>query len=1163
MASSDNGELIEAGTPLTRNHWFDGKFLRADDLARDQDYHREALRLVNRAGGFGVVEGLEIALAGAELLLQPGLGVTARGELLLLNGELRVGVDALIAASSSETRAAKPGLKGDAAFAPCVSLGQADGPVALDAGLRIYRLTLSRHEALCGHEDVVGSLCERACVSERQRPYRLEGVRLRARRINVSLSEPKGITLDGRHRRSQIASALFARDDADPAPLPRSTGGLLSPLWCAGAELESADELTLAILVRGAGTADFVELWAGRRERMAAQAERYWRRRTRQRPYADFMAQLAQFQCQLYDAFRNAPEPGDGDEPGGDCGSLKALVADLEKQLEAAIAEGDGDAVAKRSAARAQPLAIDWNQAAGVKVMQRIGRFVEASKPLLKGRADRVLIERGIVELPPAGFLPVRPGADVLPQIQALLGPGVQLKVCSAPLDAIGQLLAEGQHSARTSLLRGIADPADKPWLQLIVPDGEQPAAAAPQGVFAIDLQYDPALLAIALPLMLGSSSDGGARNGLASLAGTAGSALGSRLSSGLQLQTIVNKAVVGEGLGRLADAGKQPGFAFAAEGLAPPAGAEIPQEAFAQAWMELQAERDPFTLAAGESIALALELREIDRNPVSPEFPNARLAYEAEFSGSLTQLDPQLDLRGMGQLAAALEIASPAACLVELRGQLRYRLLALGLPAGLPDGFDRERQVDVLAKLVIARGDDGTMQRWQLIWELKLPNSDVPLLIDLLWQRRHSDGRAALRLRLRSPQSPDGSQGMDTASPLASLQPEAGALAAQHPRRLRAERALLALRDGLGDGNGFLARARRRLFGDEQTAAGLRGPHDWLLFRRPVDAVCGAPAPVVQPPPAPEPPPPPPKLQSYRAWVLRLQGPSGRLPIDEAIKQLEEGQLPSTKLSTLGDAGLLGFAAGSSTPQQTEAQLAAAWQAAGFGPLARVAALQESKASTDALARARFAALSPRLGGGTAEPALHRLRGSLPAPLAGSGADGVLVMLVEPPQTAPPPPQVPPLLRGHTLVMLSLDARAKLGMDMKSLLEALRLRGTATQEALTRAGARQLPFPLPFSWTNAGQGTMSVDASHLAQWRQAAGLPGNLFIDPPQLISVAMQGSNTDDMKRADEESLFLIADALSGVSGPAPERQLALAQSPLQLLAGSQVISVILLRD
>ncbi len=1140
MASSDNGDLIEAGTPLTRNHWFDGKFLRADDLARDQDYHREAQRLANRAGGFGVVEGLEIGLAGAELLLQPGLGITARGELLLLNGELRVGVDALIAAGQGEVRSGPAPAKGDAGFVSCVALGTADEP-PVDAGMRVYRLTLARHEALCGHEDVVGALCERACVSERQRPYRLEGVRLRARRILLPLSAPQGVLLDGRHRRSQIASALFARDDASPPPLPRSSS-LLGPLWCAGAALEADDELTLGILVRGAGTADFVDLWAGRRERLAAQAERYWRRRTRQRPYADFLAQLAQFQCQLYDSFRHGPAPGDGDEPGGDCGSLKALVADLERQLEAAMDEGNVEGPAKKSAARAQPLAIDWNQAAGVRVMQRIGLFVEAAKPLLKGRADRVLIERGIVELPPAGFLPVRPGRDVRAQVQALLGPGVQLRVCSAPLDAIGQLLAEGQHSARTSLLRGIADAADRPLLQIIVPDGEPPVAAPVRPAFAVDLQYDPGLLAIALPLMLGSPS-AETRPGFAPQA--AQGHLNARLGESLQLPA--GKAVVGEGLGRLAEPGQRPGFAFAVEGLAPAAGAEIPQEAFAQAWMELEIERDPFALAAGESAPLSLALREIDRNPSSAEFPEARLAYELGFSGQLAQLNPRLELRDMGALAAALEIAAPEACLAELSGELRYRLQVLGLPAAQqPEGFDRERVVAVRAKLLIARGDDGTMQRWQLIWELMLPNSDVRLLVDLLWQRRPSDGRAALRLRLRAPQSASGAQAIDTQSPLARLQSEAGLLAAQHPRRLAAERTLLALRDGLGDGNGFLARARQRLFGDDASpGADQHGPHDWVLFRRPVDAVCGAtPLPLPPLPPAPEPPQP--KLQSYRAWVLRLQGPSGRLSIDQAIKQLESGQLPSPKLATLGDAGLLGFAVGSSTPQQSEAQLAAAWRAAGFGPQAVVAALQESVASSDSLARARFAALSPRLGGGTNEPALHRLGGQLPPELQGQAADGVLILLVEPPDAPPPPEPVPPAPppvanRSQLLLIVGTQGSSAFPVGEIARLPAMLASATGLQPTLDRLllAARQHWLRL---YREGGVGTIVLLNADQPEFQMARTTLGFMGGQGPREVYCLSDSLFPDERARVLDESWFIAGQVLGGAP-PQP----TLVQTPV----------------
>lgn len=67
-----------------RPRWFDGRFLTGADLTRDQDYTRQRQADIARAGGTGVVEGLEVAASGdargAALIIAPGHGLTPSGE---------------------------------------------------------------------------------------------------------------------------------------------------------------------------------------------------------------------------------------------------------------------------------------------------------------------------------------------------------------------------------------------------------------------------------------------------------------------------------------------------------------------------------------------------------------------------------------------------------------------------------------------------------------------------------------------------------------------------------------------------------------------------------------------------------------------------------------------------------------------------------------------------------------------------------------------------------------------------------------------------------------------------------------------------------------------------------------------------------------------------
>src|SRR5689334_16281373 len=69
-----------------RPRYFDGRFLTGADLTRDQDYVRQRQADLARAGGAGVVAGLQVSEGedptGQTLTIQPGHGVTPAGDLV-------------------------------------------------------------------------------------------------------------------------------------------------------------------------------------------------------------------------------------------------------------------------------------------------------------------------------------------------------------------------------------------------------------------------------------------------------------------------------------------------------------------------------------------------------------------------------------------------------------------------------------------------------------------------------------------------------------------------------------------------------------------------------------------------------------------------------------------------------------------------------------------------------------------------------------------------------------------------------------------------------------------------------------------------------------------------------------------------------------------------
>lgn len=64
--------------------YFDGRFLAARDLTREQDYFLSRQADLGRAGGFGVVAGLVATEVDGRVVISPGHGVTPSGEMVVL-----------------------------------------------------------------------------------------------------------------------------------------------------------------------------------------------------------------------------------------------------------------------------------------------------------------------------------------------------------------------------------------------------------------------------------------------------------------------------------------------------------------------------------------------------------------------------------------------------------------------------------------------------------------------------------------------------------------------------------------------------------------------------------------------------------------------------------------------------------------------------------------------------------------------------------------------------------------------------------------------------------------------------------------------------------------------------------------------------------------------
>jgi hypothetical protein len=92
-----NGSVV-LDSQLARPLWFDGRFLAASDLEREQNYFLQRQANLGRAGGFGVMHGLLVDQgtssgqpASAEtIVIHAGDGITPAGELVMLPTDLTI-----------------------------------------------------------------------------------------------------------------------------------------------------------------------------------------------------------------------------------------------------------------------------------------------------------------------------------------------------------------------------------------------------------------------------------------------------------------------------------------------------------------------------------------------------------------------------------------------------------------------------------------------------------------------------------------------------------------------------------------------------------------------------------------------------------------------------------------------------------------------------------------------------------------------------------------------------------------------------------------------------------------------------------------------------------------------------------------------------------------
>ena len=498
LVSRGNGAVvIPSPSPLTRLHYFDGKFLRAEDLSKEQTYFRRLVEYSNQAGGSGVVHGFDLSLGsnGDALRIGPGLAIDPGGRVLLLPEDFSIPVADLIEQSrrAVETANRTAAAAGSARFKECEQATAAP-PVSVAPLNDLYLITAGHAEALCGNEDVFGKLCEEACVTATDRPFYVEGVVFRATPLVLTAPLPtsSSVSLTRAHLRSRVASAYYAGEAARLATLI-SGSGLRSDAWCLGSDAAGGTAVPLGVVSRSGSTTQFLDAWTARRERMDTPPRRYWAWRMSMRPWDVFLAQILQFQCQLHDLTARGTTPG----PVDPCQGAGRLVT------EASDAIGRFTQFFEQSTALFAQLQLPANRTpvldGGLSALTDLRRrAVDAGAALNQTLTQRFLINAGLVELPSAGYLPVVPEAalTVNEQVRRWMGEGVDLRFCVVRPDFVAHALEEAQHLERISLLQGLDDPRAKPQVDILVPNGiMERAAEQAADSFAVDGSVDGELL--------------------------------------------------------------------------------------------------------------------------------------------------------------------------------------------------------------------------------------------------------------------------------------------------------------------------------------------------------------------------------------------------------------------------------------------------------------------------------------------------------------------------------------------------------------------------------------------------------------------------------------------------------------------------------------------
>lgn len=289
-------EAFTAADSIRSVNFFNGRLLTGEDLRREQLAEQARLARLGEATGAGVVRGLEVERVFGSPPEQPVVTVkagaaVARSGLVL---ELPVETDVSLARTGP-----RPGSEPGGLFADCEPFTTA----TYSAGAGVYVLTIGPASKGEGTALVSGLQNEAARCNV---AFSVEGVRFRLLRVALPASE----LADEARLRNRVAYRFFGAEELDD--VERDPFGPRVTEWGLADRLRetclSDDEVPLATIAWKAGAGiRFVDLWSVRRRLVRTAPTDDWPALVSDRRIAEGEARFLQFQEQLGELRREAP----------------------------------------------------------------------------------------------------------------------------------------------------------------------------------------------------------------------------------------------------------------------------------------------------------------------------------------------------------------------------------------------------------------------------------------------------------------------------------------------------------------------------------------------------------------------------------------------------------------------------------------------------------------------------------------------------------------------------------------------------------------------------------------------------------------------------------------------------------------------------------------